>query len=144
MKHKRLAVGILLCSLSCKVFADSTYISSQKNLKTNNQIEANKLWQKFISCGDQKNTQKFATQCLKDTLSKSLTIAEISKTYDFLSLGLEINDLVDCSNEEKKNVINPKKNNFLCFKILGNKSELTGYSYFERENGILKIKKLKY
>lgn len=143
MRKKRLVIGILICLINFNTFADNTYISSQKITKTNNQTEANKLWQKFISCGDGKNTQKLVTECLKDTLSKSLTIAEISKANDFLSLGLEITNLFDCSNDEKKVVVN-QKNNFLCFKIIGNKSEWTGYSYFERESEILKIKKIKY
>jgi hypothetical protein len=124
-----------------RVFADSTFIS---NFKVSGQSEANILWRKFIDCGNQKKDEKFTASCLKDTVSESTISTEASKAFEFLNLGFEVTGLTECSNIQKQAVLKSKNNEFLCFKILGNRTSSTGYVYFERKQGTLKISKIKY
>tara|TARA_B110001454_G_C12723330_1_gene436763 strand:+ start:58132 stop:58554 length:423 start_codon:yes stop_codon:yes gene_type:complete len=134
-------IGVLLGMVTLKVYADSTYISSTKS---HNHLEANKLWRKFIGCGNPKNSEKLTKACLQETGAYSFSTFEVSKAFEFLSLGLEVTGLKECSIAQKKSVIKSKTNDFLCFKILGNKTSSTGYVYFTRKKDTLKILKIKY
>ncbi len=125
-------------------WAEETYLSARKMESSGAyQNEAKLLWNKLIACGAKKK-EDVLISCLKESLSQESFRAFSGKVYEFLSRGFEVTGVYDCSITEKTKLIEPEKKNVLCFRLLGNKTESTGYVYFKREGSLLKIDKIEY
>lgn len=126
------------------VFAEPTSIKSAGTAKKSSSSEGQRLWQKFIACGNTQLTEPAAAEYVKSVAAKNLTPLELTKLHEFVNRGFEVTELTECTAQEEKSVLEADKKDHLCFKILGNKTETGAYTYFEREAGTLKITQIRY
>lgn len=137
---KKIFPIFLLICISVASSASTTLVSRYSK-NENSHFEANRLWKKYIACSQDPESEK---KCLSQTLSKALNSAEVTKLFEFITVGFEVSTLTECSMQESEVFPEHSKKDFLCFKLYGNKSELTGYCFFDRKGNELRISKIKY
>ena len=132
-------IGCLFLKVS---LAESTHLSKKPEHKIQSQHEANILWKRFLNCGQ--STSAVQEKCLRSVGTLNLMTMELNKLAEFLSFGFEVSSLSECTEQQKNAFVSSEINNLLCFKIVGNESEITGYFRLERYKGELRITKIQY
>lgn len=137
---KKIFVITILFFLSILSRAGTLLIDRESENNTIH-LQTNLLWKEYISCSlDHKNMKK----CLDQTLSKSLNSAERTKLFELITIGFEVSNLKECSSQESEAFAEYSKKTYLCFKLYGNKTERTGYCFFDRIDNELRITRIKY